>query len=398
MPAYQYQALTQSGASLKGIIEADGAKSAREKLRDKGLIIVEIQLLKSYHKTDKLKISRQNLSLITRQLATLLKARLTIEEALKGVAEQNDKPRIKEMILAIRDKVLEGQSLSQGLSMFPRVFSNLFVSTVAAGEQTGELSVILNRLADYVETQQKTQQKIQQALIYPSLMVFISTAIIIFLLTFVVPKIINVFDSTGQALPNITLILIDISTFLKNYGVFLIAFIVMFIFAIKYVLSRPDMKPRWHEFILKLPIISYISKTVNTARFSHTLAILSKAGVPILKSMKIATQLVNNLAIKSRLATARNAVKEGQSLALALRRTEVFNAMTLHLVASGENSGELEEMLEHAAMNQDNDINQLISTGLTLFEPLIILFMGAVVLFIVLATLLPIFSMDQLVH
>ncbi len=398
MPAFQYQALNKQGKTLKGIIEADSERLARSKLREQGLMITELKALKVTNKYDKVKLSRQGLALVTRQLATLIKAKLPVEEALRGVSEQSEKRKVKEIMMRAREKVLEGLSLSQALSEFPQAFPNLYVSTVAAGEQTGQLDVVLLRLAEYVETQQKTAQKVKQALIYPALMVFISIAIITFLLTFVVPKIINVFSSTGQTLPTLTLVLIHLSDFLKRDGLWLVVALILLATLTRHLLKKPHIKAQWHNLLLKLPFVSYFIRTIATARYSHTLAILSNAGVPILKAMEIASQLINNLTIKDRLKQAKNEVKEGKNLSLALKHTHVFSAMSIHLIASGESSGELEDMLQYAANNQDDDINRLIATALTLFEPLIILFMGAVVLFIVLATLLPIFSMDQLVH
>lgn len=398
MAAFHYKALDKQGTAQKGIIEADSLRVARQKVRDKGLMLVDINALHSEGRKAPVKLKHQALALMTRQLATLIRAKLPVEEALKGVAEQTEKPKPKRIIIRVREKVLEGLSLSHALSEFPQAFPNLYVSTVAAGEQTGRLDVVLNRLADYVETEQKTRQKVQQALIYPSMMVIISFAIITFLLTFVVPKIISVFNTTGQSLPTLTVYLINISDFLKHYGIYTLLVVIAATVGFFRAIAIPHIKSRWHRFLLKVPFVTYMIKTVSTARYSHTLAILSNAGVPILKAMGIASNLINNIAIKEAMETAKDEVKEGRNLASALKKTHAFSPMTLHLIASGESSGELEDMLQYAANTQDDDVSRIIATALTLFEPLIILFMGAVVLFIVLATLLPIFSMDQLVH
>lgn len=400
MPAYQYQALTQSGKTSNGILEADSERAIRQHLRDKHLIPVKVSLLSATRKgkREKIKMKRSTLCLITRQLATLIAAQLPIERALKGVSEQTENAKDKQVLLDIRAKVLEGHSLSQAFSRFPNTFPELFCATVAAGEQTGRLDMVLNRLADFSEQQQKMHQKVQQALIYPSMMVFVSITIITFLLIFVVPKIISVFDSTGQTLPQITICLINISYFIKHYGIILLGGIIFLIIMFKQSLKRESVRIKWHALLLRLPLISYLIKSVNTARYSHTLAILSSAGVPILKSMTVATNLVTNLVMKKSIENARITVKEGTNIATALKKTNVFSPMAIHLITSGESSGQLSEMLSHAAVTQDDDVKRIIETGLTLFEPLIILFMGAVILFIVLATLLPIFSMDQLVH
>lgn len=400
MQAFSYQAIDKTGKTNKGIIESDSVKAVRQQLRDKGLIPVEVHPLQNkkttHHQKDKLKV--RDLSLMTRQLATLIAANLPIEQALLGVSEQSEKKQTKSILLAIRSRVLEGHSLAYAMKQFPYAFPELYCATIDAGEQTGKLDVVLNRLADYTEQQHAMKVKVQQALVYPAVMTVISIAIISFLLTFVVPKIIGVFNSTGQSLPQLTQTLISISNFLQNHGLIALIIICLLIFSFKQALKQPMLKMRWHLLLLKIPLISYLIRSINTSRFSHTLAILSSGGVPILKSMSVATELITNLPIHKAVSKAVQQVKEGTSLSGALKQTSFFSPMAIHLIASGENSGQLDVMLEHAAKTQDSDVGRIIETALTLFEPFIILFMGAIVLFIVLATLLPIFSMDQLVH
>lgn len=400
MPAFQYQALNQSGKTLTGILEGDSQKAIKQQLKAKNLIPIQVSMLNPHKKgqTNKLKISKKSLCLITRQLATLIAAQLPIEKALLGVSEQTEGAKEKQLLLNVRAKVLEGHALSQAFAQFPGTFPPLFCATVAAGEQTGRLDMVLNRLADFAEQQQKMHQKVQQALIYPAMMIFISIAIITFLLVFVVPKIISVFDSTGQSLPQLTQYLINISEFIKHYAVFMLIVIALSLFGFKHSLKQTAVKHRFHALLLRIPLTSYFIKSVNTARFAHTLSILSGSGVPILKSMEVATQLVTNLVISELVENARLAVKEGANISQALKKTAVFSPMAIHLIASGESSGQLAEMLNHAATTQDDEVKRIIETGLSLFEPMIILLMGGVILFIVLATLLPIFSMDQLVH
>jgi general secretion pathway protein F len=400
MPAFQYQAIDQSGKTCTGILEGDCTKSIRQQLRARNLIPVEVDILNKSRpgKRDRIKLKKNSVCLITRQLATLIGAQLPIEKALLGVSEQTDGAKEKQVLLHVRTKVLEGHSLSQALGQFPQTFPELYCATVAAGEQTGRLDMVLNRLADFAEQQQKMNQKVQQALIYPAMMVFVSISIITFLLIFVVPKIISVFDSTGQALPDITQYLINISYFIKHYGLFMLAVMLILLILFKQSLKQKKILLSWHRFLLRVPLISYLIKTVNTARYAHTLSILSNAGVPILKSMTVSTNLVTNLVIRDAIEDARITVKEGSNIGLALKNSGVFSPMAIHLISSGETSGKLADMLNHAAQTQDDEVKRVIETGLTLFEPLIILLMGAVILFIVLATLLPIFSMDQLVH
>ena len=401
MKTYRYQAIDSSGKTHNGLLETDSSKAVRQQLRDKGLIPVTVDAFgheKISINAPAKKINVRDLALLTRQLATLIAAKLPIEQSILGVSEQSEKKNVKTILLNLRARVLEGHSLAHAIKQFPNAFPPLYCATIEAGEQSGKLDLVLNRLADHTEQQQVMKQKVQQALIYPAVMTTISIGIISFLLSFVVPKIIGVFHSTGQTLPQLTQTLIAISDYLKNYGlVSLIALIILGV-SFKHALKNESIRFRWDHFLLRIPLLSYLIRATNTARFSHTLAILSSGGVPILSSLSVATDLLNNLPIKRAVEQAVTAIKEGASLSKALKKTTYFNPMSIHLISSGEDSGKLSQMLEHAAKTQDNDVKRIIETGLTLFEPLIILVMGAFVLFIVLATLLPIFSMDQLVH
>jgi len=398
MGAYQYQALKKKGTVCKGVIEADSERHARQLLRDQDLIPTHIQALKKVARTKHNdKLSAQELALLTRQLATLLAAGIPIDEALRGVGEQSEHDIAKQLIIAVRAKVTEGYGLAQAMGEYPHAFPELYRATLAAGEQTGHLDLVLEKLAEYTENQQKIRQKIQQALIYPTLMIVVSTAIISFLLAFVVPKIIDVFTSSGQTLPIMTLILISISSFIKHYGVYtLILFILLFI-GFKQSLKNPRIHRKWHQFILSIPILSNLVKSVNVAHYIHTYAILFAAGVNVLETMRVSASLLNNIVMRQAFDLATIQVKEGTSISLALRKTTFLKPMAAHLIDSGEKSGQLAIMMERAAQHLDSEVKRIIDTALTLLEPLIILLMGAVVLFIVLSTLLPIFSMEQLV-
>lgn len=398
MGAYQYQALKKSGNTFKGVIEADSERHARQLIREQGMIPVQITTLKkrnlSAHRD---KLSAAELSLFTRQLATLLAAGIPIEESLRGVAEQSEKNNVRQLIIGMRSKVMEGYALAQAMNDYPHAFPDLYRATVSAGEQTGRLDLVLEKLADYTENQQHTRQKIQQALIYPTLMIVVSTAIISFLLAFVVPKIIEVFTSSGQSLPAMTRVLLNISTFVKSYGLYLLIMIIALLTGFKRSLSNPRIKLKWHQFILKLPIATYLIKSVNVARYIHTFGILFSAGVNVLETMRVSASLVTNQVMRNAFDIAATKVREGTSISLALKDTHFLSSLATHLVASGEKSGQLAVMMERAAVHMDKEVQRLIDTALTLLEPLVILLMGAVVLFIVLATLLPIFSMEQLV-
>jgi general secretion pathway protein F len=404
VPAFHYVALDQKGQKTKNIIEAENVKQARQLIRNKGLIPIETYSAqnKSSQKSQQKPLQNHNvttkeLTLMTRQLATLLAAGLPVEEVLGAVAEQTEKPRSKGLMLSVRGKVLEGHSLANAMRDFPRAFSNLFCATVAAGEKAGHLDVVLQRLADFTEQQFQMRQKIKNALVYPMIMIFVSFCIVGFLLEYVVPKMVAVYSDIGQQLPGMTQVLISISNGIKNYGIYILLLLgVGIFFFIRAFKRNLGFRERVQTLLLRMPLLGNTVKITNTARFSRTFAILSSAGVSVLEAMTIAAQLITIIPIRKAIETATSRVREGANINLALKQTHYFPPMSIHLIASGEASGQLEPMLERAANNQDNDIKQLIETTLTLFEPAIILVMGAIVLFIVLAVLLPIFQLDQL--
>ncbi|HHG8502032.1 TPA: GspF family T2SS innner membrane protein variant LspF [Legionella pneumophila] len=398
MGAYQYQALKVNGSISKGVIEADSERHARQLLREQGLIPTQVQTLTQQRAaSSKSKVSAADLALLTRQLATLLAAGIPVEESLRGVSEQTEKDKVRELIIGVRSKVLEGYGLAQAMAQYPNAFPELYRATVGSGEQTGRLDVVLEKLADYTEKQQQTRQKVQQALIYPLLMIIVSTAIVSFLLTFVVPKIIDVFTESGQTLPPMTQLLINLSQFIKSYGFYSLVTIIVALIGFKKSLSNIKIKTAWHQFMLKLPIVSYLVKTINVARYIHTFGILFAAGVSVLETMRVSSSLVTNIVMRQAFDLATLRVREGSGISEALKETKFISPMAIHLIASGEKSGQLSDMMERSASHLDNEVNRLIETSLTLLEPMVILLMGAVVLFIVLATLLPIFSMEQLV-
>lgn len=398
MAAYQYHAIKKSGHACKGVIEADSERQARQLLREKELVPTQVTPLKrALQRTRKNKLSSQDLSLFTRQLATLLAAGIPVEESLRGVIEQTDRDKNRQLFMGVRAKVVEGYSLAQAMAEYPLAFPTLYQTTVAAGEQTGRLDLVLDKLADYTENQQQTRQKVQQALIYPILMVVVSAAIISFLLAFVVPKIIEVFSTSGQSLPPMTRVLISISAFVESYGLFFFLGIILIIIGIKKSLSNQKIKYVWDRGMLKLPVVSYLVKTINITRYIHTYSILFAAGVNVLETMKVSASLLNNMVMYDAFNKAAVSVREGSAIHTALKETGFITPMAIHLIASGEKSGLLSEMMERAATHLDKEVKRLIDTALTLLEPMIILLMGAVVLFIVLATLLPIFSMEQLI-
>jgi general secretion pathway protein F len=398
MTAFQYHALNNSGESKKGIIEADSERQARDSIRQQGLIPTQIQLVKGrkgFGRSNRLHTA--DLALLTRQMATLLSAGIPIDEALQGVIEQTEKNKVVEILIGLRAKVVQGYSLAQAMGEYPAAFPELYRATVGSGEQTGQLDFVLLKLAEYTEQQQANRQKAIQALIYPSLMILVSIGIIGFLLAYVVPKIIDVFISSGQSLPTMTKVLIDLSHFLQHYGIFLLVGLIGITLLCRYALTYESWLWRWHHLKLRLPITSYLIRSSNNARYIHTFAILFSAGVSVLETMRVGSQLISNVVMRKAFDQAAIKVKEGTSISQSLKETGFLNPMAIHLISSGERSGQVAELMEKAAIHMDNELKRLIDTALTLLEPMVILFMGAVVLFIVLATLLPIFSMEQLI-
>jgi general secretion pathway protein F len=405
MAAYAYQAMDKGGKTKNGVLEGDNPRQIRQQLREKGLIPMQVdQVAEKERKSQagfslfKNTISAADLSLLTRQLSTLVEASLPIEEALLAVAEQCEKPRQKNMMMAVRSKVVEGHTLADAMAEFPHVFDDLFRAMVAAGEKSGHLDTVLNRLADYTEKRQQTKSQITQAMVYPSIMMFFAFAIVLLLLTVVVPKIVGQFQNMGQDLPTITQILIDVSEFLQAYGLALGIVLVIIIVIVNRVLQQPVMKKRYHKFILGLPFIGKLSKGLNTARFARTLSILTSSAVPLLESMRIASEVLENLQIRAAVNTAAGFVKEGSSLRASLEQTKMFPPMMMHMIASGERSGELQQMLGRAADNQDRQFESLVGVSLKVFEPILIVTMATVVLFIVLAILQPIMALNSMVN
>ena len=406
MAAFEYIALDPKGREKKGVIEGDTPRQVRQMLRDKNMTPLQIETAANQEKKQQDKpvqmsrrgISASDLSLFTRQLATLVKASIPIDEALSAVGKQTEKPRIQSMVFALRSKILEGHTLASGLADFPKIFPDLFRATVAAGETSGHLDIVLERLADYTESRQQMASKVAQATIYPAILTVMAFLVVTGLLMFVVPQIVEVFDTSGQELPGITMAMIWLSEFLQNWW-WLLAFLggVTFV-AIKKFLAIPYNKRRYHLFLLKLPVIGKLVRGLNTARFSRTLSILSSSGVPVLDALQLAAPVVSNLPMRDAVIDAAEKVREGSSIYSALERSKLFPPMTLHLIASGEKSGNLEDMLDKAAVQQERELEVLIATFMGLFEPLLIVAMGGIVLVIVLSILMPIINMNDLMQ
>ncbi|WP_313056415.1 type II secretion system inner membrane protein GspF, partial [Pseudomonas lopnurensis] len=324
-------------------------------------------------------------------------AALPIEEALRAAAAQSGSAKIKSMLLAVRARVMEGHSLAAALREYPSAFPELYRATVAAGEHAGHLGLVLDQLADYTDQRQQSRQKIQLALLYPVILLVASLAIVVLLLGYVVPDVVKVFVNTGQELPALTRGLIASSDLVKDWGWLILLGGIGAVLAMRAALRDEAFRLRWHAFILRLPLIGRLSRATHTARFASTLAILTKSGVPLVEALSIAAAVIANRRIRERVVEAAQKVREGSSLTRALETTGEFPPMMLHMIASGEKSGELDQMLARTARNQENDLAAQVSLLVGLFEPFMLVFMGAVVLVIVLAILMPILSLNQLV-
>ncbi len=404
MAAFEYLAFDDRGKRQKGLIEADTARHARQQLRGMGLTPVEMEELRGEQvqanglQTHRDRIPVAALALLTRQLATLISAGQPVESALLAVSRQTQKPAARKILLAVRARVLEGHDLSSALREYPRVFDAMYCASIHAGEQSGLLDVVLERLADYMESRQHLQQKTALALIYPLLLTVVSILLVTGLLTFVVPQIVQVFEGFDQELPLLTQWLIAVSDFFKANGLYLLIALVLVVLFYRRAMRHERLR-RWRDrLLLRLPMIRYLVRLSATSRFTRTMSLLVSSGVPALDAMQIATEVISNGPIRETVLRAAERVREGGSIADALTDTGYFSPLVLQLVANGEASGKLGEMLERAARAEESEFENLTALFLGIFEPAMILVMGLVVLIIVLAILLPIFDMNDLIQ
>lgn len=399
MSAFEFTALDLEGRARKGVLEADTARQIRQQLRERGLTPIRVEEVqaRAVRRGGGGRVSGNDLAVLTRQLATLLGSGLPLEEVLQVTAQQSEKTRVKSVLLAVRGRIKEGHSLADALREFPQVFPELYRATVAAGEETGHLDAVLNRLADYTENREQLSQSILQAMIYPAVLTFTALLVVSLLLGYVVPKVVGVFADLGQTLPFLTRALIATSDFIAGWGLPLLVVLILAVLGARRLLREPALRRRWHAMQLRLPLFGRLVQGVNTARFARTFSILVASGVPVLDGLRIGASVVSNLPMRDALEVAINRVREGSGISHALDRSGRFPPIVVHLIGSGEASGKLEEMLERAALSQENELRNRIGLLMKLFEPALILLMGLMVLTIVLAILLPIFDLNQLV-
>jgi general secretion pathway protein F len=402
--AFEYSALDASGKERKGILEGDTPRHIRQLLREQQLLPVSVtevaqkEARRQRSFSFMRRVSAADLALFTRQLATLVRAGLPLEESLLAVSQQTEKPRVQSIVLGVRARVMEGHTLADGFADFPRVFPEIYRATLAAGEQSGHLDNVLERLADYTESREQLRQKVLAAMLYPIVLTIMCFAIVSGLLVFVVPKVVAVFESSKAKLPFITRLLIATSGFFRSYGLYLLVGAIIAFVLFQRWLRNPAARRQFQRLQLRMPLLGRMSRGFNTARFTRTFSILSASAVPVLEAMRIAGEVVTNLPMRDAVADAAARVREGAPIGRSLAVSRMFPPMTIHLISSGESSGQLEKMLERAAISQERELDGLLGALVGLLGPVLIIVMGLFVMGIVFAMLLPIFEMNQLIH
>lgn len=405
MGAFEYTALDAVGREKKGILEGDTPKQVRQLLRERQLLPVTVnELAQQEAKEQKRRfsltrgVSAADLSLFTRQLATLVRAGLPLEESLLAVSQQTERPRIQSIVIGVRAKVMEGHTLADGFGDYPRVFPEIYRATVAAGEQAGHLDAVLERLAEYTENREVMRQKVLGALLYPIVLTVICLCVVAGLMVYVVPKVLEVFQSSKAQLPLITRSLVATSDFLRAWGIWILLAIGAGSVLFNRSLENADNRRRFHRLQLRVPLVGRLVRGFNAARFTRTLSILSSSSVPVLEGMRIAGEVVTNLPMREAVGEAAARVREGAPIGRSLSVSRLFPPMTIHLISSGESSGELDSMLERAAVSQERELDGILTVLVGLLGPAMIVIMGAFVMGIVFAMLLPIFEMNSLIH
>ncbi len=408
MGAFQYTAVDRTGQERQGVQEGDTAKQVRQLLREQGLLPLTVDEVHrreaaasaaagSFSRKRHRSMGASDLSLITRQLSTLVRSGLPLDESLLAVSEQTEHPHIRSIIMGVRAKVLEGHPLAEGLGDFPSSFPEIYRATVAAGEQSGHLDTVLERLADYTESREQLRSRTINAMLYPIMLFVVCSGIIMLMLTYVVPKIVKQFENAKATLPLLTRILMGFSSFMREWGLWILIAAVIGGFLFARSLRNVDNRRRFHAFLLRVPLVGRVVRGTNTTRFARTLATLTSSAVPVLDALRISGEVVNNLPMRDAVQAAAVKVREGSPIASSLGATRQFPPMMIHLIASGESSGELETMLDRAATNQEREMDAVLGAFVGLLGPLMIVVMAGLVLFIVLAMLLPIFQLNELV-
>lgn len=407
MPAYAFEALDTEGATQKGVIEADTAKAARGLLRGRALVPLDVQPVGAGESPGSAQarvlfsrpvFSSTGLAIWTRQLAGLVGSGLTLERALTALADEMENQRQHHLVAALRAEVNAGSSFAKALARFPREFSEIYVGVVGAGEQSGHLGQVLERLADDLEERQALNAKLLAATLYPAIVTVAAIAIVLLLMTYVVPQVANVFAGTKRALPLLTVLMLGLSNFLRSWGLVLVVLLAAAFAGLRFALRNEDFRQRFDAGWLKLPVLGRLARGYNAARFAGTLAMLAGAGVPILKALQAAAETLGNRAMRADALDALVLVREGAPLAAALAQKKRFPGLLSMFARIGEQTGELPAMLQRATKQLSAEVQRRALALATLLEPLLIVGMGLVVMLIVLAVLLPIIQLNQWVR
>ncbi|MDR0965396.1 MAG: type II secretion system inner membrane protein GspF [Myxococcales bacterium] len=414
MPVYEYKGLTEAGKNVRGVRDADNLKALRAALRKDGIFLTEVTAEKAaaggsggtairgrevdVQKLVGSRVSTSDIAIMTRQLAVLLGAGVALVEGLSTLQEQIDHPRLKLIVSQVKTKVNEGASLADALAQHPKVFSQLYVNMIRAGEHSGALDVVLNRLADFTESQARLKNKVIGTMIYPALMVVVGLLILGVLLTVVVPNVTKIFETNRLTLPLVTRILIAISDFAQNYWWMLLGGTALAIFAFRKWKKTEKGRATWDAFTLRVPVFGKLIRKLAVARFARTLSTLLKSGVPLLSALEIVQNIVANAVMSGVIDKARDSIREGESIAAPLRRSGEFPPLVYHMISIGERSGQLEDMLINVADAYDDEVEVSISALTSLLEPVMIIGMGGSVAFIVFAILIPILQLNTMMQ
>lgn len=406
MAAFRFEAFNQQGKTSQGVVDADSLRLARVRLRDMGLIPIKVDPLSEQVDRQKSsvplfkrsRVSNYDQSQVTRQLSTLLNAGLNVEQSLAAIAEQIEKTELREILLNIRADVMAGNSLSHAMGNYPDVFSEVYCAIVNAGEQSGELPNILDRLASYTESKQQLTQKVIAALVYPILVTLTSILVVGGLLIYVVPQIVTVFEQSKQSLPFLTVAMIFVSDVLRATWIYLILAIASGLYFFNKSLKNDRLRSKFHLSLLKIPLLGSLILSVNTARFAKTLSILVGSGVPIILALNAASKATAFLPMREAIQEAIKSVKDGGALSSSLKSSKLFPPILIHLIANAEQTGNLDKMLDSAASQQENEVNNKITILTSILEPALIIVMGVMVMAIVLAVMLPIIQINQIIR
>lgn len=399
MPVYNYTAVDGEGKSVKGVVDAESAKAAGEKLRKAGVYLSSIREAAGGRRSRLglpfTGVSAAELAVTTRQFSTLISSGLTLESSLAALAEQSEDQKLREVLSRVRDRLAEGSSLHAALGEHPAVFSGLYANMVRAGEASGTLDVVLGRLADFLEKQTELASKVRGAMIYPAIMFLVGAGVLAFMMTFVIPKVSDIFETSGKALPLVTVILVGASDFLRQNFAFLLFLAAAALFAAGRYARTPRGKRLADRMLLRIPVLGKVFSKVTIARFTRTLSTLLSGGIPLLDSIEVSGAVLGNSFYSDRLGEVRAKVAEGAAFGSCLAETGIFPPLMVRMVSVGEEAGEMETMLSKVADMYDSQVDSTLSALTSLLEPVMILVMGAVMGFMVFAILLPVLNLTS---